>query len=370
MLIHNLAGVVTGDAGAPTAAAGSVAVGDDGAIVAVGGQAGAGTAGTAGTAPGDGAGARSIDARGGWVLPGLWDGSLNLYFGDHTPRLSATGALAASVGFGVTSVVAAGSAPVPGAARAARFQRELAVLTMKSWIHERPRGIHVHAGAVTAHPGWGADDLGDLAACGADLLLLPVELPADDAVRLAKTARAAGLRVGLRLDGDGAGATGAGALDELIGELQPELATPVNAVGLPGGMVDRLLEAHGCQLGLVLAGDLGVATRVACACADRGEPERPFLGTGTPDERGVLPAGMPLFIEVLSGMARLPAALTVAMATGNVARAFGRRGGIVRAGEPADLAVLAAGTEAFVSPWRSRPMATLIDGQPDFTAQG
>jgi hypothetical protein len=369
MLIHNLAGVVTGDAAAPTAAAGSVAVGDDGTIVAVGGQAGAGTDGTA---AGGSAGARSIDARGGWVLPGLWDGSLNLYFGDHTPRLSATGALAASVGFGVTSVVAAGSAPVPGAARTARFQRELAVLTMKSWIHERPRGIHVHAGAVTAHPGWGAEDLGDLAACGADLLLLPVQLPADDAVRLAKSAKAAGLRVGLRLDGDGDGdgAAGAGALDELIGELQPELATPVNAVGLPAGMVDRLLEADGCRLGLVLAGDLGVASRVARACADRGQPERPFLGTGTPDERGVLPAGMPLFIEVLSGMARLPVALTVAMATGNVARAFGRRGGIVRAGEPADLAVLAAGTEAFVSPWRSRPMATLIDGQPDLTAQG
>jgi cytosine/adenosine deaminase-related metal-dependent hydrolase len=69
-------------------------------------------------------------------------------------------------------------------------------------------------------------------------------------------------------------------------------------------------------------------------------------------------------------MARLPAALTVAMATGNVARAFGRRGGIVRAGEPADLAVLAAGSEAFVSPWLARPVATLIDGRPDLTAQG
>jgi hypothetical protein len=370
MLIHNLAGIVTGDAAAPTVSAGSVTVADDGTIAAVGGSAAAagaaGDANAGGDAGASGTGG-SIDAHGGWVLPGLWDGWMHLYFGDHTPRFQAVGALASSVGFGVTTAVAAGPAPVPGAVRAARFQRELAVLTMKSWVHERPRGIHVHAGAVTAHPGWGADDLGDLAACDADLLLLPVELPAGDAARLAKTARVAGLRVGLRLDGEGAAAAGAAALDELLGEVRPTVATAVNAPGLPGAMLERLLEAEGCSLGLMLAGDLGVASQLARACADRGQPERPFLGTGTPDERGVFPAGMPLFIDVLSGLARLPAALTVAMATGNVARAYGRRGGIVRAGEPADLAVLAAGTEAFVSPWLMRPEATLIDGRPDLT---
>lgn len=358
MLLRNLGGVLTGDADAPTAAGDVLAV-RDGTIVAPGEPAGEGD---------------EIDARGGWAMPGLWDGACNLYFGDHTPVLSASGALAASVGFGVTSVVAAGSAPVPGAAPTARFQRELAVLTMKSWRHDRPRGLHVHCGAVTAHHEWDAEDLQDLVACGADLLLLPIAMPPDEVLRLAKVGRAAGLRLGLRLDGDAA--IGDAALDELLTEVRPEVATPANAVGLAAGVVDRLLAADGCALGLVLAGDLGVAARVARACADRGQPGRPFLGTGTPDERGVLPAGMALLVDVLAGAAGLDPALVVAMASGNVAHAFGRPAGVLAPGQPADLVVLASPTHrgtpggAFVSPWLRRPTATLVNGQPDLTGQG
>lgn len=351
MLLHNLGGLLTGDASAPVAAADSIAVRDG--LVAL---------------PAAADSAERLDARGGWAMPGLWDGALNLYFGDHTPTLSATGALAASVGFGVTSVVAAHAAPVPGAVPTARFQRELAVLTMKSWVHERPSGLHVHTGAVTAHPGWGPEDLQDLAACGADLLLLPVGLPPDDAVRLAKTGRAAGMRIGLGLDGGGT--VDLAALDELLAEARPELATPVNAVGLPEAVVVRMLEVEGCALGLVLAGDLAVAARVARACVDRGEPGRPFLGTGTPDDRGVIPAGMPLLVDVLGSMAGLEPGPVVAMASGNVARAFGRPGGLLVPGQPADLVVLDGSDGGFVSPWLRRPAATLVDGHPDITEQG
>lgn len=357
LLLHNLGGVLTGDAAAPTAATDAVAV-RDGVLVAPGEPAQAGPAEVA----------ERVDARGGWVMPGLWDGACHLYFGDHTPELSATGALAASVGFGVTSVVAAGPAPVPGAAPTARFQRELAVLTMKSWVHDRPRGLHVHCGAVTAHPRWGAEDLQDLVASGADLLLLPVAIAPGDLVRLAKSGRAAGMRVGLKLDG--AATIGDALLDELIGEVRPELATPVNAAGLPAGVTDRLLEAAGCALGLVLTGDLAVAARVARACVERGEPGRPFLGSGTPDRRGVLPAGMALLVDVLGAMAGLEPGPVVAMASGNVARAFGRPGGLLGPGQPADLVVLAGGEGGFVSPWLRPPSATLVNGQPDPTGQG
>jgi enamidase len=350
MLLDNLGGLFTGDAGAPVAAGEALGV-RDGLIAA----------------PAAGDGVERLDARGGWAMPGLWDGALNLYFGDHTPTLSATGALAASVGFGVTSVVAAHAAPVPGAVPAARFQRELAVLTMKSWVHERPSGLHVHTGTVSGHPEWGAEDLQDLAACGADLLLLPVSLPPGEALRLAEAGRAAGLRIGLRLDE--AGAAGPAALDELLARARPELATPVNAVGLAPEVVDRLVEAGGCALGLVLAGDLAVAARVARACVDRGEPGRPFLGSGTPDDRGVLPAGMALLVDVLGSMAGLEPGLVVAMASGNVARAFGRPGGLLVPGQPADVVVL-GGAGGFVSPWLRRPAATLVDGHPNGTGQG
>jgi enamidase len=357
LLLHNLGGVLTGDAAAPAASADVLAV-RDGVLVAPDDPA----------AQAGPEAAERIDARGGWVMPGLWDGACHLYFGDHTPELSAVGALAASVGYGVTTVVAAGPAPVPGVVPTARFQRELAVLTMKSWVHDRPRGLQVHCGAVVAHQHWGAEDLQDLVASGADLLLLPVTIPADDLRRLAKTGRAAGMRVGLKLDG--ADTLGDALLDELLEEVRPELATPVNAVGLSGAVTDRLLRAGDCALGLVLTGNLAVAARVVRECVERGELGRPFLGSGTPDQRGVLPAGMALLLEVLGAMTGLEPAPLVAMASGNVARAFGRPGGLLGPGQPADLVVLEHGDGEFVSPWLRRPAATLVNGRPDLTREG
>jgi enamidase len=350
MLLHNLGGLFTGDASAPVAEADTVGV-RDGLIVA-----------PVADDP------DRLDAGGGWAMPGLWDGAQNLYFGDHTPVLSATGALAASVGFGVTSVAAVHAAAVPGAAATARFQRELAVLTMKSWAHERPGGLKVHASTVTGHPGWDAADLADLAACGADLLLLPASLPAKDALGLAGAGREAGLRIGLLLD-DGPGGADAAALDEVLEQARPELATPVNAAGLAPEVVDRLVEAEGCALGLVLAGDLAVAARIARACADRGEPGRPFLGTGLPGGRGVLPAGLALLMDVLGSMASLEPGLVIAMASGNVARAFQRPGGVLMPGQPADVVVLSE-SGGFVSPWLRRPAATLVNGYVAATGEG
>jgi enamidase len=352
MLLHNLGGVYTGDASAPTAGQDAIAISDG--LIAAPGPAAAPPAASAG---------ERLDAAGGWAMPGLWDGAQNLYFGDHTPALSATGALAASVGFGVTSVVAVHPAAVPGAGPGARFQRELAVLTMKSWAVERPGGLHVHVSTVLGHPGWDADDLQDLAACGADLLLLPASMPAEDAARLAKTGRESGLRIGLWLDGEASPA----AVDELLATARPELATPVNAPGLAPDVVSQLVEADDCALGLILAGDLQVAARVARRCADSDRPWRPFLGTGMPDHRGVMPAGLALFIDVLGALTGLAPGLVVAMASGNVARAFGRPGGVLAPGEPADVVVLAG--PGIASPWLRRPATTLVGGYPNSDEQ-
>jgi enamidase len=350
MLLHNLGGVFTGDASAPTADQDAIAVAD-GLIVAPG------------AADSAADGAERLDAAGGWAMPGLWDGAQNLYFGDHTPEFSATGALAASVGFGVTTVVAVQSAAVPGAGPEARFRRELAVLTMKSWTYERPGGLHVHTNTVLSHPDWDADDLQDLAACGADLLLLPASLPPEDALRLAKTGRESGFRIGLWLDR----AAPPAAIDELLATARPEVATPVNTPGLPQNVVGQLIEANGCALGLTLAGDLQVAARVAGACVERGEPWRPFLGSGMPDDRGVMPAGLALLIDVIGALSGLDPGLVIAMATGNVARAFGRPGGVLAPGQPADVVVLDGG--GFASPWLRRPAATLIGGYPNSDKQ-
>src|SRR5262249_50731046 len=156
-------------------------------------------------------------------------------------------------------------------------------------------GLHVHAGAVAGHADWDAEDLTDLAVHGADLLMLPASLPFEDSLRLAAAGREVGLRIGLSLHD--AEQLDLAVLDKVLAEVRPAIATSVNTAGLSADTVHRLVDADGCALGLVLAGDLAVATRVARACVERGEPVRPFLGTGLPDQRGVLPAGVPLFID-------------------------------------------------------------------------
>jgi enamidase len=114
---------------------------------------------------------------------------------------------------------------------------------------------------------------------------------------------------------------------------------------------------------LTLAGDVQVAARVARACVERGEPQRPYLGSGMPDDRGVMPAGLALFIDVIGALTGLEPGLVIAMATGNVARAFGRPGGVLAPGQPADVVVLDGG--GFASPWLRRPRTTLVGGYPD-----
>lgn len=350
MLLTNLGGVFTGDAAAPITRSETIAI-HEGLFTESAGGSGSD-------------GGEHIDVGGAWVMPGLWDGAQHLYFGDHTPTFSAAGALAASVGFGVTTVVAVRPPAVPGAVPKARFQRELAVLGMKSWVHERPNSLHVHTGTVVGHREWDDEDLRDLAGCGAELLLLPAAATPTESLALAKAARDVGLRVGIALDD--AGSVDPSELHRVIDEVHPEVATPVNAAAVAPAVIDHLLDQD-CALGLVLAADLSVAARVARACVDRAQPHRAYLGSGLPDDRGVLPAALPLLIELLQSTTDLDIGQVIAMASGNVARAFGRRGGVIAAGQPADVVVLRGATSL---PWANRPTMTLIDGRLVAAAPG
>lgn len=342
--IRNLGGILTGDLAAPRSDEAEIEI-EDGRIVAMG------------AAPGERSGAdQVIDAGGAWAAPGLWDGAAALYFGDHDPQFSARGAIAAAVEFGTTSLVIGGRVAVPGWIGTPRTNRELAVLTIKSWRFDRPLGIKVVAGVIDGDPAWTAEDLADLASAGASTLM--ISAGADSAIRLGDAAREAGLRVGALVATRSAG-TDAATIDA-IAELRPDVVMLRASSDIA---VRELLDGTTASIGVALTAGIGPATQLVCGAADRTELARVFLGSGLPGRAGVLPGAMPLFLDALAGTTGLAAEQLVALASSHAARAFGLAGGVLAPGQAADLALLDPGRGSVIS-WAQPVRMTFIDGNP------
>jgi hypothetical protein len=334
--IRGVGGILTGDLANPRASGTAIGI-DDGRISWIGDS-----RGNAETV---------VDARGAIAMPGLWDGSAALYFGDHEPQFSGRGANAAAVEYGTTSLVVGGRVDIPGWVGDPRSRRELAVLMAKSWRYDRPRGIKVHPGIVEGDPDWTADDLADLAANGASTLIVPTDSSGDAAGRLAARARTSGLRIG--------GRAGAGTDVPELAALQPDV---VYLHGADRTVARNVLEQTTAAVGVLFSDGIATATDVVCAAADRSELGRVFVGSGLPGRAGVLPGAMALFLETLGATTGLAREQLVALATANVARAFGLPGGMLGVGQPADV-VLIDGEPGTASGWARSVRASYIDGQ-------
>jgi enamidase len=338
--LRGLGGVLTGDLASPRKDASAIAF-ENGRVVSIGPP----------TADAD----QLVEAGGAWAMPGLWDGAAALYFGDHEPQFSARGAIAAAVEFGTTTLVGSGRTHVPGWVGDPRSNRELAVLTVKSWRFDRPRGIKVIPTVVEADPSWTSDDLLDLATVGASTVLIASSHGRDVAAEMTRLAREASLRVGLfERAGEATPLTVADVVD-----LQPDVVLTAGGAGLP---VRELLAETRASFGVTLASGLRAATDAVCAAGDRSDLARIFIGSGLPGRGGVLPGAMALFVEVLATTTGLGRDQVVSLASGNVARAYGVDGGILAIGRAADLVLVDPDPLEQASPWSTPVRATFIDG--------
>jgi enamidase len=270
--------------------------------------------------------AEDIDGSGLVLLPGLWDAHHHPFFGDHTPQFDARGYLAETVRAGTTTIVSAGAFDFPGRPRDAAGESEVAVLSQRSWIHDRPLEINVLADTVVAAAGMREHDFAVLAGSGIHRLVVgPVPVPSDEVRRQIGWARAQGMKVVAHGDAS----------------LDADIVLSVNGgdVPLPDDVIERLL-AGSAALELSLTGDLRTARRVASALVARGQPERVVLGSETPSARGVIPPAMQRMVQAVIDEKVSPA-LAIAFASGNTARANGAVGGRIEVGQAADV-VLAA----------------------------
>jgi len=307
LLIDNIGALLTGDVAAPLSSATSLSI-EDGRIAKLG------PTGEADV---------HIDAGDGIVCPGLWDAHHVAFFGDYAPLTESRGYLERTVRCGVTTVVSVGALDVPGRPKDALSATQLAILSARSWVVDRPLNIKVLAGTLIATDGLTQAHLAEAAAAGVRRLAFLEPVPR--AAILAELARAQHFVIV---------ADAPFAL-----EVQADLVLGANGTRGHGGLVDddlrKLVDRADATVVLATTGSL----RRAVELARRLPLERLALGIATPDAMGTQPGGVLMLLGLLVAFAGLSLDKAIALATGNAARGFRQPGGLLREGEPADILI-------------------------------
>ena len=104
--------------------------------------------------------------------------------------------------------------------------------------------------------------------------------------------------------------------------------------------MDRLLDETELALEIVQCGNPKVADYVARKATAAKKLNRIIFGNDAPSGTGVIPLGILRNICQIASMSEVPAAVAVAMATGNTARVYGLNTGVIAPGKEADLVIM------------------------------
>ncbi len=107
-----------------------------------------------------------VDAQETTVVPGLIDSHVHPVLGDYTPRQKMLDFINSSLHGGVTTMISAGEAHVPGRPKDPAGAKALAVLCHKASANLRPGGVKLHGGALILEKGLKEEDFAELAAEG------------------------------------------------------------------------------------------------------------------------------------------------------------------------------------------------------------
>jgi enamidase len=202
--------------------------------------------------------------------------------------------------------------------------------------------MNVVAGSVILEPGLTDADFAEMAAAGvrhAKYGFGGYAKPGDGEphVRLAQTH---GLCV--QCHSGGTSIPGSSPIDhETLLHVRPDVAGHVNGgtTSLDDEGLARLIRESAMAMQLVQAGNLRSSLHIVTLARDAGAMDRVCLASDTPTGTGVMPMGVLKTIAEISSLGGVAPAETIAMATGNNARAFRLDRGTIAVGQPADLLV-------------------------------
>ncbi|MBI2204373.1 MAG: amidohydrolase family protein [Candidatus Rokubacteria bacterium] len=328
----NVGAVATGVLATPTVEADAILV-EDGRIVAIGREA----------LPAAREAAVVVDCLGTTVMPGLIDSHCHVVLGDYTPRQKTVDFLDSYVHGGVTSVVSAGEGVhAPGRTHASAAAKALAIAAAACYAGFHPNGMKVNAGSVILEPGLTDDDFAEMARHGvrhAKYGFGGYDNPRDGEPEV-RRAQKHGLCV--MSHSGGTSIPGSSPIDhETLLHLKPDVAGHVNGgtTALDDDGVRRLVVESDMALQVVQAGNLRSSLLIVRLAREANALHRVCIASDTPTGTGVMPMGCVKTVAELSSLGGLAPAETIALATGNNARAFRLATGTLAVGQPADLVV-------------------------------
>ncbi|UCE30017.1 MAG: Enamidase, partial [Burkholderiales bacterium] len=317
VVIRNVGLMLSGDLAHPILDADTVVI-EDGLITQVGKAADCDLEGAA----------RTVDARGVTLAPGLIDSHVHPVFGDWTPRQSQLSWIESNMHGGVTSMVSAGEVHLPGRPKDVVGVKALAITAQRAFDNMRAAGVgggvKVHAGAPVLEQGMTEDDFREMAEAGVRLLGevgLGSVKAGDEAKRMVAWARKYGIQSTIHTGGPSI--PGSGLIDaDTVLEADADVIGHINGghTALPYKHVCRLCEQSSRAIEIVHNGNERVGILTARHARELKCPHRVILGPDAPAGSGVQPLGILRLIALLSSMAEIPAEEVFCYATGNTAR--------------------------------------------------
>ncbi|MBP2666091.1 MAG: ena [Firmicutes bacterium] len=287
---------------------------------------------------------KTIDAGGMTVTPGLIDSHVHPVIGDYTPRQKMSDFIDSSIHGGVTSMISAGECHTPGRPTDPAGVKALAILAHKSFALLKPGGVKVHGGSVILEKGLTEADFAEMAAAGVTVVgevgLGSIKKP-EDAAPMVAWAKKHNMKVMMHTGGTSIPGSSTVSADDVI-KTDPDVVSHINggptAVSLKE--VDRLLDETQIALEIVQCGNPKVADYVARQATAKKQLNRLIFGNDAPSGTGVIPLGILRNICQIASMSEVPAAVAVAMATGNTARVYGLNTGVIAPGKEADIVIM------------------------------
>lgn len=333
MLIHNIGRVVSGDFHFPLLEGDSIRI-RDGLIAEIGSGLSAGVH------------ASVINANGGTVTPGLIDSHAHPVIGDYSPRQKAVDFIASCVHGGVTRMISAGEAHMPGRPTGAIGTKSMAIVGAKSWDSVRPGGMKVQGGGLLLQEGLTEADFEEMASAGVKHLG-EVGLGGyhdwDRIADMARWAKRCGMTVMMHIGGASIPGSDAIGAEHAI-KVQPHIASHLNGGPTAPALADieRIISETDAALEIIQCGNAAIIPRILDAARRRDALDRVIIGTDMPSGTGVIPLGMLRTIAWVSALGDVPPAQAIAMATGTTAQIYNLPAGRIAPRLEADLVVMDA----------------------------
>ena len=284
-----------------------------------------------------------VDAQGTTVIPGLIDSHCHVVLGDYTPRQRTVGFLESYTHGGITSVISPGEIHAPGRPKDAAGVKGLAVAARACFLNFRPNGMKVHAGAIVIEPTLSEKDFKEVAEQGVWLAKFgfgDFKDPYDGEPQI-RWAQKYGIKVMCHSGGASIPGSKPITADHLM-KLRPDVCGHVNGgpTALTDEGVERVVRESDMWLQVVQAGNLKKTLDIIGLALKNEQLGRVMIASDTPTGTGVIPLGVIKTICEIASLTGLSPEKTIALATGNNARSYNLRSGVIAEGHEADLVVM------------------------------